>query len=211
VIARGPALLAAFIVAGLSLTACTSNSPAGRSTVTTVITTTTVPNPTPTTPVESGPTTSADAASCPWVTQDFVKQTIGMRLARIAVLRTGGGAGTVVGCRFYALQNDPLAVSEHLPGPNQPAVEIVTQRYPDAVAAHNAFVVTAEAGSNLQQVPVNATVTAVCFQTNFDPVDHGTDYACAVSKNDIELVVRSVDTTGALSTSIVLKAIYASI
>jgi hypothetical protein len=130
-----------------------------------------------------------------------------MRLARVTVLRSGG---RVVGCRFYALQGSPLSASEHLPGPHQPALEITTRSHTSTVAARNAFVLLAQHGTNAQQAHVGATV-GVCFQTTFDPKDHGADYACATNKRNVEVVVRSVDTTGTFSTLTVLRAVLRNV
>jgi hypothetical protein len=200
----GVLVLTAALLAGCTSGGGSAPSPTPARTTTV----TTRPAPVPTTPVSTGPTTAARAASCPLAKQTFVKQTIGMRLARVTVLHSGG---RVVGCRFYAIQSGSLAKTEHLPGPNQPAVEITTQRYASATAAHNAFVRVAQLGANPQQVDLAPGVIGVCFQAPFDPKDHGTDYACAVSKGTIALLVRSVDTTGALSTSTVTKSVYGAI
>lgn len=190
------------------LAGCSSNGSPGPSGDSTATTTTIATSAPPTAPVGTGPTTAATAPSCPYVAQDFVKETIGMRLSTVSVLRSGG---QVVGCRFYALQNDPLAVSEHLPTADQPVVEIRTIRYPSATAAHNAFVVTAQRGRNVQQVPLGSGVTGLCYQTEFYPADHGTDYACTVSKGDTQLIVLSVDTTGSLSTSLVATKVLGAV
>ena len=132
-----------------------------------------------------------------------------MRLARIAVLRSGG---SVVGCRFYALQHSPLSISENLPGPHQPAVEIETYRYRSATDAHNGFVRLAEKeGSNLQQDRIVGRALGLCYQTRFYPKDHGTDWACAFSKGTVMAVVRTVVTSPALNAKRVARAIAAKI
>lgn len=186
------------------LAACTSSThptPGPDSTRTTTRTTTaghTVAPPAD--PVASAPTIAAPASACPFVTAAFVRNAIGMRLGRITVLRSGG---RTVGCRFYALQGSSLHASEHLPGPHQPAVEIATARYASATAAHNAFVRIADRGSNPQQVDLGGGIVGVCFQTAFDPADHGTDWACATSRNRTSLVVRTVVTSPALDARLV--------
>jgi hypothetical protein len=116
----------------------------------------------------------------------------------------------VVGCRFYALQNSALHDSEHLPGPKQPAVEITTQRYASATAAHNAFVLLAQHGTNPQQVDLGRVV-GVCFQNDFYAKDHGADWACAVNSGRTELVVRTVDTTGTFSTAAITRAVLRNV
>lgn len=148
-------------------------------------------------PVVAGPTITAAASDCPLVGQAFVHDTMGMRLGRITVQRSGG---RTVGCRFYALQGGSLHRSEHLPGPGQPVVEITTTRWPDATAAHNAFVIEAERGTNLTQARLGPGSTGLCYQTDFDPRDDGKDFACAVNTGATELTVRSVDVTGTFNT-----------
>jgi hypothetical protein len=158
--------------------------------------------------VSAAPTTAVAARSCPYAKTNFVHETIGMRLGRITVLRS---AGRVVGCRFYALQGSPLHNSEHLPGPNQPALEITTQRYASAEQARGAFIQAARKGSNPQQVGLGDGVTGVCYQTGFDPKDHGADWACAINKGSTALYVHSVDTTGTFNTKTVTAAVLAKL
>ena len=143
------------------------------------------------------------ARVCRFAETTFVRNTIGMRLGRITALRSDG---QIVGCRFYALQNSPLHVSEHLPGPHQPAVEIVTRRFVTPLAAHNAFIRLSRKGTNAQRVDLGRIVGA-CFQTDFYPKDHGMDWACATSVRRTEVVVRTVDTTGTFSTAAVTRAV----
>lgn len=158
----------------------------------------------PAEPVSAGPTRSAQASSCPFVGQGYVHRTMGMRLGRITVQRSGA---TVVGCRFYALQGGPLHRSEHLPGPHQPAVEIATTRWRTATEAHNVFVRLAELGTNATRANLGGGRVGVCFQTAFDAADHGQDYACAGSAGVVEFEVRSVDTTGTFDTVAVTRKV----
>ncbi len=132
---------------------------------------------------------------------------MGMRLGRIAVLRSGR---RVVGCHFYALQNSPLHDSEHLPGPNQPVVEITTQRFASPTAARNAFVLLSRNGKNAERVDFGRTA-GVCFQAPFYPKDHGADWACAANVRGTEVIVRTVDTTGTFSTATVTKAVLRNV
>jgi hypothetical protein len=200
---RLPVLLAA---TALALAACTAggSTPTDPASTRTDVITVPPSSVAPTAPVSSGPTTVHKASSCPFVAQEFVHQTMGMRLGRVTVLRSGGRA---VGCRIYALQGGSLHVTENLPGPKQPAVEILTQRYPSATAAHNAFVRLAEKGTNQQQTPLAKGLIGLCYQNDFDPHDHGTDYACAVNHGATEVVVRTVDTTTTVNTAAVTKAV----
>ena len=146
------------------------------------------------------------APSCPLVSEAFVHQTVGVRLGRLAVLRSGG---RVVGCRFYAQQRPDsqcdatCLAGEHLPGPNQPAVEVTTQRYASATAAHNAFVLSAGTASSVTQTDFAGT-TGLCFETAFDPQDKGDDYACTVNKGATLVLVRTIDTAHTVATSLVL-------
>ncbi len=193
----------------IALSACTSATrPAAPQSVTSRTSTTIHTGAPSTRPVQSGPTVAAVAARCPYVGTSFVRDTIGMRLGRVTVLRSGG---RTVGCRFYALQGSPLHASERLPGPHQPAVEISTQRYPSAAAAHNGFVRIAEAGSNPQQVALVGGVVGVCFQTDFDPADHRADWACAANRGSIAVVVRTVVTSPALDARLVTARVLNAI
>lgn len=188
-----------------ALAACTSSgTPTTYTTQTTTITHTSSADPNP---IDTGPTRATSAESCPFVGKHYVHYTIGMRLGRVTVLRSGG---RTVGCRFYALQNSYLHDSEHLPGPNQPVLQITTQRYHSAVAAHNAFVRLATAGRNALQVPLGGA-TGVCFQTDFYPKDAGTDWACAVNNGSTAVVVHSVDTTASFNTASVTRVVLRNV
>ncbi|WP_375503587.1 hypothetical protein [uncultured Jatrophihabitans sp.] len=140
-------------------------------------------------------------------TQSFVRNTIGMRLGRITQLRAGG---RTVGCRFYAYQGGALHASEHLPGPNQPAVEITTQRYASSTAAHNAFVLRAGRSASVTQTDLGGA-TGLCFQNEFDPQDKGADWACTTNKAAVLVLVRTVDTTGTFNTALVLKTVLRAV
>jgi hypothetical protein len=142
------------------------------------------------------------AKSCPLASADSVRNTMGMRLGKVTRLR----GFAVSGCRFYALQGSSLSSSEHLPGPKQPVLEIVTRRYGTPSEAQNVVALTARSGHNPQQVSLGKTKGA-CFQTNFYPKDHGKDWACAAAKKSTEVIVRSVDTTGTFSTATILRAV----
>lgn len=158
-------------------------------------------------PIDSGPLRARDASSCPYLRAGFVHDTIGMRLGRLAVLRRDG---RVVGCRFYALQRSPQTRSEHLPGPKQPVVEVLTQRYHSAKDAHNAFVIAAEQGTNAQRVDIGPA-PGVCFQKDFYWKDHGTDWACATNVGSTEVVVRTVDNTGTFNAVALTQAALAHV
>lgn len=142
-------------------------------------------------PIVAGPTSSAAARSCPLMAKQTAADNVGMRLARITVLRSGG---TVIGCNFFALQGSPLATSEHLPGPKQPVISIVTSRYGTALAAHNAMVLLARAGTSGSQVQLHGGTVGVVYRTNFDPHDHGRDWVCAFARGTALTVIKTVVT-----------------
>ncbi|MGH8861735.1 MAG: hypothetical protein ACRDVG_10975 [Jatrophihabitantaceae bacterium] len=165
---------------------------------------TTTPSIGPTAPVPTGPTTAARAAACPLLPKQQAADRVGMRLDRITVLHSGG---TVVGCRFYALQGSPLSHSEHLPGPDQPAIEIETVRYVSPIAAHNAFVRLARTGANPQRADISVDNIGVCFQTAFYQPDNGRDWACAFSVGTLAVIVRTVVVKPALNVVQVSRAV----
>ena len=185
-----------------TLAGCTSSgttpSPAPGTTISSTVT---VAPSTPPMP-SAAPTHVTAAEFCPLVSTAFVHDTMGMRLGRLTVLRSGG---RVVGCRFYALQGS--FSNEHLPGPHQPAVEITTWRYATALAAHNGFVLAARAGHDPQQTPLGRGGTGVCYQAPFDPKDHGQDFACGASVGVVRVLVRTVDTTSTFNTAAVTRAV----
>ncbi|HEY7010910.1 MAG TPA: hypothetical protein VH395_18305 [Jatrophihabitantaceae bacterium] len=195
------------LVAVALLASCTSGggTPSSSPSVRTeTVTHTRSPTAEPTAPISTGPTRATTAATCPLLPTRQAADHVGMRLARITVLHSGG---KVVGCRFYALQDSPLSESEHLPGPKQPVIEITTFRYPSERAAHNAFVRIAEHGSNVQTASIVGQAPGACFQTDFYAKDDGEDWACAFSKGDTMVLVRTVVTSPALSAILVARAV----
>jgi len=179
--------------AAVPLAACTSTpahpptTPDVTVTHTQTATRTAAPDPHP---IVAGPTTAAGARSCPLMAKQAAADNVGMRLARITVLRSGG---TVIGCNFFALQGSPLATSEHLPGPKQPVISIVTSRYGTAVAAHNAMVLLARSGTSGSQVRLHDGV-GVVYRTSFDPHDRGRDWVCAFTRGAGLTVIKTVVT-----------------
>ncbi len=162
-------------------------------------------------PIKTGPTTAATASTCPLLDEASATKRGGMRLGKITVLRSGG---RVVGCRFYGLQHPNASCDasclqkERLPGPNQPAIEIETYRYPSAKDAHNGFVrMSEQQGTNLQQDKIVGQAVGLCFQTHFYANDNGTDWACAFSKGTTVAVVRTVVTSPALTAILVARAV----
>jgi hypothetical protein len=200
-------LAAALMASAAALAGCTSSgSPAPTTSTEFQTITQTRPAPTPKTsgPVSTGPTTAADVSSCPLLDKQSAADTVGMRLERVAVLKADG---KLVGCRFYALQGSPLAVSEHLPGPNQPAIEITATRYPDATSVRAAFIALAEKGRNVQRATISDGNVGLCFQTDFYAMDHGADWACAYGDGPTLVLVKTVVTSPALNAIEIAKAV----
>jgi hypothetical protein len=187
-------LLIVAACAAVPLASCTSTprqpptTPDVTVTQTRTATRTVAPDPRP---IVAGPTTAAGARGCPLVAKQTAADNVGMRLARITVLRSGG---SVIGCQFFALQGSPLATSEHLPGPKQPVISLVTSRYGSALAAHNAMVLLARAGTSGSQVRLHGGVVGVVYRTNFDPHDHGRDWVCAFARGTGLTVIKTVVT-----------------
>jgi hypothetical protein len=156
-------------------------------------------------PAATGPTTSATTKRCPLIDRQVAADTVGMRLARVTVQHSGG---KVVGCRIYALQNSPLAVSEKLPPANQPVIEVAFTQYRSAQAAHNAIVVAAGKGTNPQQDVFHGQ-KGVCFQIAFYKKDHGRDWSCAYSSGTTLVQVKTVVVTPALNAVLVTRRVSA--
>jgi hypothetical protein len=120
-----------------------------------------------------------------------------MRLARVTVQRAGGKQ---VGCTFYALQHPTpecdasCLAGENLPGPRQPAVQLVLTRYAGTTAAHNAMVRLATRGTNAQQVDVGGGRIGLAYQIAFYSKDSGRDWACAFNVGSTLAEVRTVTT-----------------
>lgn len=168
--------LCALLAAVLLLAACSSAKPGpdrttGSATPSTSAPTSPTPTVVPTTPLDTGAITHMDGA-CSLVPVSVAVTNGGMRLIRTVVLTQGG---RVVGCDFYA---DPtFAASEHLPGPNQPAVSVRVARYATATTAFNAMARIGSAGGAAHEVNLSATVKGVAYRTRFDPSDGKTDWS----------------------------------
>ncbi|HZY77189.1 MAG TPA: hypothetical protein VFE40_12795 [Jatrophihabitantaceae bacterium] len=162
-------------------------------------------------PVDVGPTTSAPG-SCRLLSERTVAGDVGMRLARVTVQRAGGKQ---VGCTFYALQHPTsecgpsCLAGEHLPGPHQPAVQLLLTRYASTTAAHNAMVRTAEAGRGAQQVGVGGGRIGLAYQIAFYRKDHGRDWACAFNVGSTLAEVRTVTTRTSFNAVAVAKHLAA--
>jgi hypothetical protein len=190
----------------LGLTACTaSHSPAGPSEIVSTHTNTITLSPSNTGAIDVGPTTAANASSCPLLTMQTASESTGMRLDRIQVLRQ---ARRVIGCRFYALQGSPLATSEHLPGPNQPVIAITSSRFATDTAAHNALARLASAGTEPAQYTIGGSTVAVAFRTTFDPTDGAKDWAVAFAKHTTLVVIKTAISDTSADAVDVARAVF---
>lgn len=197
---------------GLVLAGCGGGgSPAPASTSYSTIVTTVAPSSgaaTPTGPVDTQSVTATNAASCALLPTASAADSIGMRLARVEVLTRGT---TAAGCRFYALQGSALAQSEHLPGPNQPALEIVSTPYANETTARNAAVAIATAGTNQQVVTLTGGVAADLFQAAFDPTDGNTDWQLVFNKGATLVTIKTAITDSSLDAVNVANSIVGAI
>jgi hypothetical protein len=180
----------------LALGACTGSPGTTPTPPPTPTVTVTQTRPVPTTPVDDGPTSSAEG-TCTLLSKRTVANDVGMRLDRVTVQRAGG---TQVGCTFYPLAHptaqcpESCLAGEHLPGPHQPAVQLATSRWASTTAAHNAMVRLATAGTNPQQVDVGGGRIGLAYQLGFYPKDHGKDWACAFNLGSTLVVIKTVTT-----------------
>jgi hypothetical protein len=183
--------------AAVLLAGCTATG--GATSVETIHTTTTetlTPSAPPTGAIPVGAVTQADG-NCPLVDEATAASDEGVRMGRVVVLTAGGAP---VGCDFFA---DPAwAVSEHLPGPNQPILAVTTTRYADATAAHNAMVSTANAGVDPHAATVK-TLTGVSYQTTFDPADGAKDWAFVFSSGSTLVTVLTAQSDAELDARLV--------
>lgn len=161
----------------LVLAACTHASRTLPATTTTTTRTIPAPTSTSTGAIDVGPVTSA-AGTCPYAGSPAVADALGIRLGRQAVLSAGGA---VVGCQFFATTDPAFVASEHLPGPNQPVLQILSSKYANATAAHNAMVATGTAGVSPHSATVTGGIVGVAYQTTFDPSDGNQDWAFVFS------------------------------
>lgn len=145
-------------------------------------------------PVPSGPVSRVDAA-CPLANLNDVAGDSGMRLKRMVTLSVSGRA---VGCDFYS---DPAwAASEHLPGPDQPAISIRITHYAAATPAYNAMLRTAErTGSAAHSQNLSASSKGVVYRTKFDPADGNQDWAYAFAAGTDVVTILTAQTDSELT------------
>jgi hypothetical protein len=168
------------MIVALLLAGCTSASQSPNLYSTAAVPTTasaTAPSTTAAAPnLNAGPTAIADG-DCPFIATTTAAADVGMRLARSTVIAR---AGKPIGCQFFAVQGQSYDQSEHLPGPNQPAIEITAARYGSELAANNAMVEQSRVDKKAYTSLLNGTIPGVSYQITFDPVDGpGQDWAYA--------------------------------
>jgi len=101
-----------------------------------------------------------------------------------------------IGCRFY-FQSDYHATGDILPS-----------TYSSPVAAYNAMVLTAQAGTSIQaRLAFDGTNDGASFRTTFSSPDDGQDWAFAFAKGSVMVVVRTDRTDGSEYAVSVARAI----
>jgi hypothetical protein len=198
----------------LVLAACTSGSagPADTrtrdSTVHSTVTKTTQPPqtfaPAPAStlaPLAPGQRPSAGAVekACPYIvsSQDQGPNSLadleGDRVYRTTVL-TGMNP---VGCRFYF----------YAP-PYEAIAEIATRTFASRLAAHDAMVLTGQAGTEVAGKPgIVPGVDAVLYRTKFFGPDSARDWACVFAKGKVMVTVRTQRTDTSLNALLIAQAI----
>jgi hypothetical protein len=156
-------------------------------------------------PVDTRRAVASDTPGCPLLSATDAAQIGGMRLARIQTLKRGT---SVIGCRFFAIQGSWLAQSEHLPGPDQPVIEIASTRYVSGLAAHNALARVSTKGSDQNQYNVTADVVGVAYRVAFDPADGPRDWAFGFSKGTTLVVVRTATNVTSQIARDIARAVY---
>lgn len=198
----------------LALTGCTSGSPDKAKTTTrdvTVHSTTTAttqappafaPPPAKTlAPLTPGqrPGPRALEKTCPYIlsSQDQGPNSLadleGDRVYRTTVLTSM----KPVGCRFYF----------YAP-PYEAIAEIATRPFPSAVDAHNAMVLTGQAGTEVEGKPdIVKGVDGVLYRTKFFGPDGARDWACVFAKGKLMVTVRTQRTDTSLNALLIAQAI----
>jgi hypothetical protein len=194
-------MLPVLALSGLVLVGC-GHSGTGPATTVQVTTTHTVSTPAPasaTAAIDPGPVTSA-SGNCPIIDEPTAADALGIRMGAQSVQSAGS---TVVGCEFFPTTDPAFVASEHLPGPNQPVLQITSSRYPTPGAAHNAMVAIGTAGGSAHSAGITGGITGISYQTTFDPSDGAQDWAFVfatgstvvtvlTAQSDVELNARTV-------------------
>jgi hypothetical protein len=202
-------LVASALALATCATACTSGSSAGPTRTVDVTTTQTLtapgPSVTPTAAISGGPVVSA-TGNCPYLDEDAAAGALGIRLGRQAVLTV---AHTPIGCQFFATTDPQFVASEHLPGPNQPVLQIASSKYANATIAHNAMAATGSAGGNAHTVSVSAAIVGVAYQTRFDPTDGASDWAYIFATGSTVVTILTAQSDSELDAQVVAGQIAA--
>lgn len=102
-----------------------------------------------------------------------------------------------VGCRFYFYAGAFEAIAD-----------IVPRTLSSAKAAHNAMVLTAEAGQQAEGKPgIAAGVDAVLYRTAFFGPDGDRDWACAFTKGAVLVIVHTQRTDTSLNALLLARAL----
>jgi hypothetical protein len=175
-------------VLGLALGGCSRRHTTIVTTTTaTVVTTTTLTSPAPTAtgPIDTGAVTTA-TGTCPYIAQQAAADALGIRLGREAVVSAGGAP---VGCLFYPTTDPTYVASEHLPGPNQAVLSIMSAKYATSTYAHNAIAIAGKAGGQAHSATIAGGIVGVAYQTALVPADNGQDWAFAFSVGSTAVTV----------------------
>jgi hypothetical protein len=73
--------------------------------------------------------------------------------------------------------------------------------------AHNAFVKTAQAGTDYEQVLIGKGNTGVCYRTTVWVQDDDKDWACAFSEGATSIVIRTAVTDPPLNVAQIANAV----
>jgi hypothetical protein len=146
------------------------------------------------------PPSGQKEVACPYIAsmpsddpQTNVGDIDGSRVYRTTVLTTL----KPVGCRFYFWSSPYYAVAD-----------IVPMTFASAEAAHNAMVLTAEAGKDAIGKPkIQPGVDAVLFRTPFYAEDGDQDWACAFTKGNVMVVIHTDRTDTSLNALELAKAV----
>lgn len=134
---------------------------------------TTVPGLAPGHPLPAG---EVDG-TCPYIATQTAADIEGDRIYRTTIIKSL----TPVGCRFYFWCCDYEAIAD-----------IIPTTFGSAVEAHNAMVLTGQAGGGLIGVPnLIPGVDAVLYQTKFYGPDGDRDWACTFAKGKVMVTVHT--------------------
>lgn len=152
-------------------------------------------------PGEPLPTGEAEA-SCPYIKAGLnIEPTAasepnfadieGSRVQRVTVLSTL----KPIGCRFFFRDYHPTG-------------DILPSTYSSPTEAHNAMVVTAEAGAAAIGVPSFVPrVDGISFRTRLNASDAGQDWAFVFAKGNVMVVVRTDQTDTSANAKLIAEAI----